>query len=257
MRLPNFSMRALLVAVTVMAIAMALSVRFGPHVLWKTIYRKNSSGTISIPTQPLVDEDPNEELVGCRLGPIFFEIPRSFTDEVEFQAGKLHFRNGEEQVILALPGHANMPNLAEFPEKAKLTQPQLFREVWDAQSSDFSFSMSVRELRWHQWMLRLRSPGPNTFVSSAEFSWGTDLDGILGIGDHGATFQWSSTDSKWDGTVYFPRPTEENLDWIRHLCATLSIDGDLSGLRRLTAAELKTQLRFAYSSGATPLQRSQ
>ena len=238
---PNFSMRTLFLTVTVAGLMIGFSVRFGPHILWKTVHRKASSGIVAVPTRPLIDVDPDEELVACRIGPISFEIPKSFTNKVDFEPSvqALFFRDGDRKVVLALPRLEMAPNLPEFSKKARLTSPRLLKEKWDAQSSDFSFSMSQRELKWHQWLLEGRSAGPNSFVRSVEFAWRPKLDCVLVLGDGGAQFQWTTVDSQWRGTIDFPRPTKDILDWIRHLSVTFSIDGDLANLRDLTAAEVE------------------
>lgn len=85
--------------------------------------------------------------------------------------------------------------IVDFPDKAKLTFPRLYKEVADVQSSDFSFGMSHRELRWHRWLLSTRSQ-KGIDIDPIEYLWRPDLEGNLVSFSSVRTFQWATIDCK-------------------------------------------------------------
>jgi hypothetical protein len=55
MRSPRlrFSIRTLLVAYAALAALLAVSIRFGPHIAWRTFHSDMASGVVRIPSKPL------------------------------------------------------------------------------------------------------------------------------------------------------------------------------------------------------------
>src|SRR6185503_7335472 len=133
--------------------------------------------------------------------------------------------------------------IAEFPEKARLTFPRLQKEIYEAASSDFSFGMSRKELRWHEWLLEYRSPDGG--FDAIEYLWRPDLDGNLNWSGDACVFQWTTIDGKWSGTIYFRDASPKEADWIRHVCTTLALTGDLVAFDHLADATIKSMIQFS------------
>ena len=232
MRCPRlrFSLRTLLIAVAVLAALLGLSIRFGPHVVWKIAHHDIASGVVPIPSKPLIDALPHEDLITCSVGPLSLEFPNALAKNLIVHGGIggvfLQFHDDHRSLVLQLPKRAFKKQIEGFPEKSTLSFPRLYKETADAQSSDFSFGMSHRELQWHIWLLRSRSMIGD--IDHVEFLWRPDLDGKLVSQRSVRTYQWATTDGKWEGTMYFKGFSSGEVEWIRHACSTFAIDGDPS-----------------------------
>jgi hypothetical protein len=242
----RFSLRTLLIAFAVVGILFALSIQFGPHLLWKTVASDYASGVEPIPIAPLVDTPPDCELVRFQVGPLSLELPKSMTSHVEVQrgmGGAFVIVSGDgRSVVLMLPKpdkHLFEHELAAFPDKAELSFPRLRLEVAKAKSSDFSWTMSRRELALHAWMLTYRWLSDGV-CDSIEYVWRPELDGNLLLSSSVDTFEWTSTDRKWEGMIHLRGRTPESADWVRHACATFSIGGDCGVLQNLDDDAIKS-----------------
>lgn len=232
MRMPRFrfSIRSLLIALTVFAAVLALSIQWGPHVAWRTLHSRVSTGVTPLPSQSLVAIAPNEVLVACQVGPVSFELPETLSRSIQVKRGAfLQFQDNGRSILLLLPSRdlrLLQEQIVDFPDKTKLTHPRLYKEIADAQSSDFSFGMSRRELAWHQWLLSTRSQiGIN--IDLIEYLWRPDLEGNLISFSTLQIFEWSTVDCQWEGKIYFRGMSEDDDDWIRHFCTTFTINGNL------------------------------
>ena len=52
------------------AALLGLSIRFGPHLMWRTVQSNISVGIVPILSKPLVAAPPNDNLVMCKVGPV-------------------------------------------------------------------------------------------------------------------------------------------------------------------------------------------
>ena len=55
--------------------------------------------------------------------------------------------------------------VADFPDKENLTHSELYREIANVESGDFSFAMTLEDFRWHKWLLANRRLMPSTLES--------------------------------------------------------------------------------------------
>jgi hypothetical protein len=240
----------LLIAFVVVAALLGLSIRFGPHVMWKTVHSDISSGVAPMPSKPLVDVLPTDDLVMCKAGPVSFELPESMGKNVAVHRGIggvfLQFHDDDRSLSLELPQRDDgllQFQIEDFPDKSKLTFPRLYKEIADAQSSDFSFGMSHRELRWHKWLLKNRSQ-ISIEIGLIEFLWRPDLEGNLLSFSSVHTFQWATTDRQWEGTMYFKCSSRDDVDWIRHVCAKFDIEGDPNVFHNRDDATIVSMINF-------------
>ena len=256
MRLPRFkwSVRSLLTAIAVLAAVLGLAIRFGPHIIWKTVHSDTANEVFPIPSRPLTDTQPDEELAICSVGPISFELPRVICSNLDVREGlftsylSFHSSDRSLSVLLPRPDYTSLSiqnEISEFAPDSRLTFPRLFKEIADAQSSDFSFGMTHRELRWHKWLLK-NHPGP--IDVTIEYLWLDDLEGVLRTartnpGRH--VFQWSTVDCNWQGSIHFRSSTPDDRDWVRHVCATFAINGDPKVLQGRDDVELKSMVQLS------------
>ncbi len=252
----DFSLRTLLVAVATIGAGLALTIRFGPHLVWRTFCSEISRTDHPISTYPLVDAQPDDELVTCQVGPLWFEVPRSLTNAIDVtdssSGGTLILHDGNRSLIVRLPrpaSHLLQEDITDFSEKAARTFPRLYMEIAESHPDDFSYGMSRRELQWHKWLLTKRSQLP---VDSIEYSWRSDMEGILYQAWSLHEFQWETVDSKWEGTMIFKSSNPDGGQWIRHACVSLTINGDLSVIRSYDAAAVRSMIKILPCGETTP-----
>ncbi len=250
MRFPRitFSLRALLLALGLVALALGLYLRFGEHMAW-LLHEDSRADLKPIPTRPLIAPPPEEEYLICRIGPLEFEIPTAVSAKVRTEIGtystSLMIYEDMRVVSVHLPNRSSesfRARLAEFPEKRSLTYPRLQAEAAGVQSSDFSFAMSPRELRWHKWLMGERAVYENDF-DFLEYQWRPELEGCLFAAGPGRDFIWQSVDLQWSGSFLFTQLGDDDA-WIRRVCATFTLNGDPAELEGLTEAELLALIEF-------------
>lgn len=245
----RFSLRTLFLAVTLFALVLGLSLRFGPHWYWRTVRANVALGKDPIPNKTLVPPQIDEPMVLCRLGPVSWEMPETLSRHFEINKGMRYyitFQDNNRPFTIMLPDRAwgalTPDQRRAFPEKEDLTFTQLFREICNAQSSDFSYGMSLKDLRWHQLLLAYRSL---VSFESVEFLWRDDWEGSFGQMNSVRVFQWHTTDGKWEGIFHFSRdPSPTGEDWMRHVCATFAIEGDLSAFEGMDENSLRAMLQI-------------
>ncbi len=258
MRFPRFrfSVRTLLIAFTVLAALLGVSIRFGPHVVWRMAYSHISTGVVPIPSRPLIAAPPDEILVTCRIGPVSFMLPESLACAVEVHRGIggafLVFYDNDRHMIVQLPqpeeGALLPAEIRAFPDKAQQTFPQTYREITAAQSSDFSFGMSRQELGWHALLLTRRALIGDD-VDSIEYLSKPDVEGNLVAFRLRHIFQWATTDGQWQGDITFKGASPDDVDWMRQVCATFTIDGDLGVLQNRDDAAIQALINILDADG--------
>ena len=232
----RFSLRSLLIGLAAVCVVLGLSIRFGPHVLWKTIHSDIASGVDRIPSKPLISVLPDIPLVTCRFGPITFALPDSLSKNVEvghiLNHGKVVcFKDEHRDVTLQVPyrweGYYSLPEIEDFPEQSNWTSPRLLKAICEAASSDFSFLMSQKELRWHKYLLNQRSLSSSD-VKSIEYLLRQDVEATLTQSGTVWMFSWSTIDRKWSGNVLFHDRSNGKKDWIHHFCTTFILAGNMA-----------------------------
>jgi hypothetical protein len=136
----RFSLCTLFIALTAFGVVLGLSLRFGPHVVWKTLNSQMATGVEAIPSKPLEDQPPSEDLAVCRIGPMSFELPRSMAANVAVVRGdylvSVRFRDGQRGLALVPPEQSDESSelRAGCPDPAlvSLTSPRLYKEIYDA-----------------------------------------------------------------------------------------------------------------------------
>ena len=135
MRWPRFrfSIRTLLVAVTVFAAALGLSIRFGPHVFYKLFSSPRAVlgvvprwDPVPIPSKPLIATKTDEVLVKCEIGPLSFEMPETMSRSIVVHRGGLgggyiQFDGDGRSILLMPPLCSSLPVALEFAGFSQLS----------------------------------------------------------------------------------------------------------------------------------------
>lgn len=236
----RFSIRALLIAISIVGGLLGLTIRFGPHLVYQLFSAPGAPLAVvprwkpnPIPSQPLLATRPEEPLVRCEVGSLACEMPRDLSQAFEVHLGKfgggyVQFGDEQRRILLFLPAPQDSfydLQATPVPHQAKLSFPRIEAEILSWDPADFSWSMSHQELRWHQWLLNERTH-KGVQVEAVEYDWRSDLDGLLVTYPTGHGFLWATTDGRWEGSVVFQGTTRSDRDWIRQLCSTFKFDGD-------------------------------
>jgi len=284
----RFSLRTLLIGFGVFCASLAFSLRFGPHLHWRFARPKVCAGIVAIPVKPLVAPPPDGDVVTCQIGPISFELPEWMSRT---------FSVAGSSIMPAIPGlapegvdpggvsfsgadfsgrpchlHFRLPSpydgfpqstISGLPAKKVLSGARLWKEVYGAQSSDFSFGMSPSELRWHQWLLTRRSQESRD-VRLLEYLWREDFEccSLTYVQDNYSSpetticcVNWETVDRNWEGSMYFTSDSinsSHHAGWIRRALATLTIQGDPAALWKRDEATIKSLIKI--TSRDTPPQ---
>jgi hypothetical protein len=239
-----------------LGVVAVLAMRYWPHLLWKVAFAKTANEVVAIPTRPLAVTPADEPMSTCTIGPVSFAIPTNMTEDVAFRRGMggiyATFNDKTRRASIFLPQpHSRVfqDSIVGFPDKADLTFSRLYKEACEASSSDFSFSMSRREVNWHGWLMtqRLLMPGDLQLV---EYSFRDDMDGHLTVVSATPVFEWDTTDLKWEGLIYFRDANTPNMatDWMRRTSASFAINGDPSVLAGLDEDAIKAMMTLSHDA---------
>ncbi len=243
----RFSIRTLIITVALLCLLLGISIRFGPHLLWKSTRSEAANGVEAIPTRSLVDVRPVDKLVACNIGPITFEIPTELAETYEIHRGigglflNFYDTKSDRQAVIEIPTTRDEETIIGDignPAFSQLSFPRFHKMVVEEQSSDFSWFMTRAQLRDHIFLLEHRAAVLDD-TSLLEYLWRTDLEATLthsGV----TTFQWTALDDKLSGTVHFTPSTPEDTDWIRHCCASFKVAGGPFQVGMLGDSEIKS-----------------
>ena len=244
----RFSLRSAIVCMALIAMLLAIGIRFGGHVRWAAVKAWRPAVT-PIPTSMLVAESINEEFGGCEIGPIRIDLPLSMREKFDVQRSprigsvNLRFTDGVRTVLVNLTPAKDfvMFPVTGFPDKANFTHVQLYRQIASAKSSDFSFAMSTDELHWHEWLMTNRQYLPDS--ESIEKNDTPEIQGNL-LRFSSATgisyiYEWTTLADKWKGAITFHDPADDP-NCIRLATSTFTVNGDLEVFKNATDAELKS-----------------
>ncbi len=258
----RFSLRSLFVVIAGFAVILTLSRYFAPHVSWIRNRPRASLSIQRIPNKPLVARPPDCPVVTCEVGPISFSLPESLSKSVTIQSvaysgQEFVFDDGERHLTVQFPlrwdNYYEVPGIKEFPDKAAWTNPRISHAIYDASSSDFSFTMSRQQLRWHKWLIEQRLNRSGSHIKSLEYLWGPCVEGELRKSVYGTHeiwgFSWSTADRKWVGRVTFTDQSSNDTDWIRHVCSTFVLNGNPEIFESLDRNSILSLIRFLDSEG--------
>ena len=246
----RFSIRTLLIAVTVLAAVLGLWLRFSPHVIFTLFPNPELARVPPGSYRPLVATPPGEQRVRFQAGPLSFELPESLARSVTTidTGGGRYFRFQADgrtvHVRVPWPQQDHKWLAVRFPDRVRTTPPRILQQITAVRVSDFSWSMSAGELRWHEWLLSKRNRDGQP--PDMEFLWRTDLEGVLlSPRERQSKFEWATVDCQWSGDIFFVNMSADDHNWIRHLCATFTVNGDPNIFTRRNEEELKAMIRIS------------
>lgn len=218
-----------------------ISFRYWPHVHWKyTEMRLDSHEVHAIPATVMPPTAVPADWLPYHFEGMEIRLPPGFKDRnTSGLTAKIEsFGNGSETIHVAMPMDAGevyqLFGFAKFhPEAAGLTIPRLRLLCYQADSTDFRWSMTSDEVRWHGFcmsagqLFRLRE------VGRVETLFGDDIDGIAHFDGQSAIYDWHCKDSVKRGGIHFRTTPPKLLDpsWVRAVCQSLKIAGNDQGNR--------------------------
>lgn len=178
----------------------------------------------------------DEDFSVCRVGQLEFQLPHELANSMvrgpaELKKHKI-YAAGIRRVHVIAPSPAfslidgfsvTDKNIAE--RLNQMTVPVLRIAAYQADASDFSWSMSSADLKWHSFLmenskfLRLSVTGGDVESFST-----SDLELIVHYGDARAALNWETTDHRLWGHMDFLQPGEMiDRNWVRAVSQSLKI----------------------------------
>lgn len=247
----RFTTKGMLAAVTVLCFGIGLWIRFSPHMIWRMYHKDIAVGVEKVPSLPLIASPLNEPTVLCRMDDISFVVPETLSGNVSIDSVLNHGRvlcmkDDKRSMMLQIPYSSpwkESPGYVDgFPEKTDWTRPRFGQAMWSAGSVDFSYWMSLEDLRWHKHLLTARSRVGS--IKSVGFLSKGNIEGTLQEAASSWMFTWSTKDRRWEGNIAFSVTDGVKTDWIRTCCSSFSIDGDISDLEGFDEAKLLSLIHF-------------
>lgn len=229
----------LLVGLAVLGIVLTLWTPYVSHLVWKTVEADIVSTASVISIKPMLATVSSERFVPLVVGPISLEVPESLLENMRTRPTSegplLILEDGSRRLMLTLPvdGRQFVQEMTRgFDEVSTWTYPRLFLSICKAQSSDASFAMSAEELRWHRWLLTRRAELRD--ARTVEYLVGPDMEAnFVGMSFGTGRFDWSTTDGRAAGSIYFTESEPTEGTWMRQVCTSFRINpnADFDSLR--------------------------
>jgi len=234
------SLRSLLIATAALALLLGMAVHFRTHLYWRyTMAREKKFAHIkAIPASPMPDAPEPKDWVRCRFGSLEFHLPPAMAgndvtpkNDAPLRALRA-FQDGPKGVIVALPeGTADTEKFLQTelkmpPQGQGMSRPRL-RLAWcQVNSTDFRWTMSQAEVRWHAWCIIMNVLCRVEPDGWAETMFGADFDGILLIRQsrQHATFEWQDKNKAVAGFVSFQdKSSDLEPTWLRCVCKSVRV----------------------------------
>ena len=202
-------------------------VRWWPHVMWKYAEARLDSDEVhAIPVSEMLQTDIPNDWASVRVDGMEFRLPSDVVETQDQPSPDLViFQNGVGvMVMVARPADNGelyeMFDVAKIrPELKGVTLPKLRWYCCQASSSDFRWSMSHGEVRWHAFCMTAGQLLWSRMSGRAETLFRDDVDGIVYFDGKFASFSWEHKQSKQGGYINF-RGASPTIDanFVRGVC---------------------------------------
>lgn len=196
------------------------------------------------PLKPPNPKDRGEASRQCILGPISIELPASMED-ISLVGDRLPYimlsvaGGGRTATITVGPGFRSGPRRPAFAFESNQPRPRLLLQVAEADSQDFSFAMTRRELARFRWRLSQRREWTEAGHRRLEFGRDQQSERTLVLRDHGGTLEWESVDRGLQAMVRFHSDRKHDWDWMRRAAASYSLSREEGDLEAVRASEFR------------------
>jgi hypothetical protein len=233
----QYSLRSLLIATAVLAFMLGMVVHFRTHLYLRYVMASDGKfATVkAIPASPMPDAPTPKDWVLCRFGLLEFYLPPAMAGNIvtpKNGARLRSFHDGPRSVIVEMPeGTADTETFLQtelkLPPQGKGMSRQRLRLAWcQVNATDFRWTMSQDEVRWHAWCVAMSILCQVEPDGSAETMFGADLDGILLIRQsrNHACFDWQANKKAIGGYINFKDDsTDPDADWMRCVCKSVQV----------------------------------
>jgi len=220
--------------IAIAGVLTAIALLYRDHLIWR--YNENRMHLGSVPaisSGPMPDSPVPRDWVACRVGSVEVRLPPELAEDLTSAKEGSPIAKGESghRAVIIEPA-ADVAEFSGFldmagqvsPNSRQLTLPQLRLACYQVKSSDFRWSMSRAQVRWHAFcitssgLLRIRSGG------HVETLFRDEIHGILHCDGGGAWYDWQCTEGTYRGGMYFSEKGKD-LDpgWIRAICRSLTL----------------------------------
>lgn len=231
----RFGGRAMVVTVLVAGctIAAAIAFHYRVHLFWRYAESRLDLHDIeAVPNSPMPETAVPNGWVRCRVGCMEFSLPpelaRNMTSPGHDKSIVL-FMHGSRKVIVASHTTNEFSDLLReaselCPTSQQFTLPSFRLACYQASSDDFSWSMTLEEVRWHAFCITMSGLTRLQSGGHTETLFRRDLDGIAHFDGDRASFDWQCKDGMCAGYTHLidfgekPDPT-----WIRAVCQSLRL----------------------------------
>ncbi|HUT93443.1 MAG TPA: hypothetical protein VMY37_28525 [Thermoguttaceae bacterium] len=255
----QFSVRTLLLATSVIALALGLAFYLPVRLSWrfgKANQRLTSVQPVAV--RPMPETPVPEGWVRCRFGPLQFDVPPELAKEVRASSGRSpaiclyeDTDTSLRRVGISLPtdlmddlssrlarDNLSRADVAVPARGSGLSLIRLRLACYQASWDDFRWTMTEDEFRWHTWRVRmsryLRSFGSDGWV---ETIFRDDLEGLVHLRPNPsrdpryvgsqASFQWQASGGNVGGHISFTELTAKpDPGWVRAVCQSLKYSGE-------------------------------
>ena len=181
-------LRGFVIATLGLGVMSGLGWYYAHHLSWQyTAWRYNLQQIKKIPNSLMSDVDIPEDWIEHSHDYVQFCLPTDIS-YIREKYPFVWFGNDNDQILVILKPESNTKPLLLWAswmhptQKKFLTLTQLRLEGLDVAASDFRWSMSRREARWHTFIIRLRTTlQPDILLESTEYLYKGNWEGILCI----------------------------------------------------------------------------
>ncbi len=211
-----------------------LAIRYWPHIFWKIAERRLGPEPVNaVPTTEMPPTAVPADWKTHRIDELEFRLPPDFSlSEKQPNPKLVIFDIVVASLIMPKPSDVS-EILAMFqldkirPEASRWTLPRLRLEVYRTDSTDFRWSMTSGEVRWHAFCMSAGRLIRLNHVGQIETNFREDIEAVIEYSDSDATIDWQRTGgTTWGYMTFTGDFPVKHPDVVRAVCASLRVVDD-------------------------------
>jgi len=218
---------------TLFLLSLSFGVAFFPHIFWLVSERRlELQNTQGLPDRALQKVEIPDDWIEYSFGTVKFKLPTGLTihQDLMDSASTEHFIDDESLSVYIVDTSAerSLFQLVELasafhPHSDVMTFPRLKLDCFRRSSSDFSWAMTWREVRYHGFCItwgRIRPPD----IEYVETSFGEAVDKLICFNDHTVGIWWHSLDLQSEGYMTFVDSQNKiDFEMVRQICKSIDV----------------------------------
>lgn len=233
-RIRRVALIAISAITAVVAVVAVGAWRYREHFLTVYAIRNFSNQVVAVPVTSMMAQERPLGWHFVRIESLRMSLPPWLATEAkrDFKDGFVLLTSPNAELAITLPvrderaaNEFRQMTDALFPGKSP-SRKQLTGSLYALDAADFRWSMSAEEAKNHRskvglaWILRTRT------AKSVETRFDDSIEGLLLVQGQGqAIFEFETADGEFGGFIIFHnRAADLDLDWIRMVCQSLTVD---------------------------------